>query len=219
MSDSGEPRPKPLLRGVSHQVAFFVAIPVVVWLLHHASTPLATAVAAVYGASLVALFGTSALYHRVHWDPVRRALMKRLDHSMIFLFIAGSYTPICLLGVGGDRGRLLIAIIWAGALIGTAQTLFWHNAPRALHVGIYVAIGWAGAFGLMEEAARLGLGATLAHVGGGVLYTLGAVTYARKRPDPAPAVFGYHEVFHALVILACASLYYVVLCSVDAPPR
>lgn len=203
---------------MSHQISFFLAFPLVAWLLHRAPTDRATLAAAIYGGSLIALFGTSAAYHRLHWEPAGRALMKSLDHSMIFLFIGGSYTPICLLAIGGDLGSALVAVIWIGALCGVAQTLFWRSAPRALHVGIYVVIGWAGALGVAEEAARIGrIGAAL-HLAGGVIYTVGAITYARKRPDPFPRVFGYHEIFHALVIVACACLYAVVVRSLDAPP-
>lgn len=204
------PMQKPLLRGVSHQIAFFLSWPALAWLLHRAQGRIAVLAAAIYGAALVGLLGVSALYHRVNWDPARRALLKRLDHSTIFLLIAGTYTPICLLGVGGPRGQVLLAAIWAGALLGIGQTLFWPGAPRALHVGIYVLVGWAGAFGLSAEAARIGVAGAASHLLGGVLYTAGAVAYARRRPDPFPRVFGYHEIFHALVVLACACLFDVV---------
>lgn len=203
-------RAKPLLRGVVHQVSFFLTLPVVWWLVQESRPGWPQLAALIYGVSLLLLLGTSAVYHRRTWGPVGRARMKNLDHSMIFVLIAGTYTPICLYGVGGDRGPLLCWVLWAGALLGIAQTLFWPSAPRALHVGIYVALGWAGAAGLPAEAAHIGLIAVSLHVLGGVLYTLGALAYARKRPDPFPTVFGYHEIFHVLVVLACGCLFEVV---------
>ena len=203
-------RVKPLLRGVVHQVSFFLTLPIIWWLVGSTRAGGPQWAAAVYGVSLLLLLGTSALYHRRTWGPIGRARMKSLDHSMIFVFIAGSYTPICLYGVGGTLGPILCTVLWAGAALGIAQTLFWPSAPRALHVGIYVALGWAGAAGLPAEWTNLGAFAVGMHVLGGVLYTLGALAYARKRPDPFPAVFGYHEIFHVLVVLACGCLFEVV---------
>ncbi len=201
---------KPLLRGVVHQVSFFLTIPAV-YLLVQASRPgLPQLAALTYGLSLLLLLGTSALYHRRNWGPRGRARMKNLDHSMIFVLIAGTYTPICLYGVAGQRGPVLCQVLWAGALIGIAQTLFWPSAPRWLHVGIYVVLGWAGAAGLGAELQRIGAAGVALHVLGGVLYTLGAIAYGRKRPDPFPTVFGYHEIFHVLVVLACGCLFEVV---------
>jgi hemolysin III len=136
--------------------------------------------------------------------------MRLVDHSAIFLLIAGTYTPICMLGVGGGLGTTLCAVIWAGAFCGITQTLFWPNAPRVLHVGIYVVLGWAGIFGLAAETRHIGATGVLFHIVGGVIYTVGAVTYARKRPDPWPRVFGYHEIYHVLVVVACGCLFEVV---------
>jgi hemolysin III len=203
-------RERPLLRGVSHQISFFLAMPLLYWLVRSARSPLAATCAAVYAATLLLLLGTSASYHRILWAPAARARMKRIDHSAIFLLIAGTYTPICLLAVGGATGSLLCAVIWLGALLGIAQTLFWPGAPRSLHVGIYVVVGWAGAFGLLGELRSIGTIGVFYHVAGGVLYTVGALIYARKRPDPWPQVFGYHEIFHLLVLLACGCLFEVV---------
>jgi hemolysin III len=209
-------RTKPLLRGVSHQVAFFAALLPLGWLLGRARPGLATVAAAVYGGSLLLLLGTSALYHRVHWRPAARALVKRLDHSAIFVLIAGTYTPIFLLAVGGQLGSGLCLTLWLGALLGIAQTLGWPAAPRWLHVGIYVVLGWIGALGLAAELRSIGLWGMTYHVLGGVLYTVGAIVYARRRPDPYPTVFGYHEVFHLLVIVACGCLFQVVRLSLLA---
>lgn len=201
---------KPLLRGVVHQVCFFLAIPAVYALVAASKPGVPQLAAFVYGLSLLLLLGTSALYHRRTWGPLGRARMKNLDHSMIFVLIAGSYTPICLYGVAGLRGLILCTVLWVGAALGIAQTLFWPTAPRWLHVGIYVVLGWAGAAGLDAEYHRIGQLGVALHVFGGVLYTLGALAYARKRPDPFPTVFGYHEIFHALVVLACGCLFEVV---------
>lgn len=201
---------RPLLRGAFHALAFFLALPAIVILRQSASSPRAAWYVTIYGVSLLLLLGISALYHRITFRPAARARMRLCDHSAIFLLIAGTYTPICLLAIGGSLGRLLCGGIWAGAILGIAQTLFWPSAPRALHVGIYIALGWLGIFGLAAEARQLGSVGVLCHVAGGVLYTLGAITYARKRPDPWPRVFGYHEVYHVLVVIACAALFEVV---------
>jgi hemolysin III len=204
---SGE---RPLLRGRLHAAAFVVALPALAGLLQLGANPLAVGCLAVYAASLLAVLGISACYHRVTWSPAARARMRLVDHSAIFLLIAGTYTPICMMGIGGTLGMALCSGIWAGALVGIAQTLFWPAAPRVLHVGIYVVLGWMGVFGLAAELRRIGVAGTLFHVSGGILYTLGAVAYARKRPDPWPRVFGYHEVYHLLVVIACAALFEVV---------
>jgi hemolysin III len=209
------PRKKPLLRGVSHQIAFFLAMPFLYWLVAGAPSPTARASAAIYAVSLLALLGISALYHRRHWGPVGRRRMARLDHSVIFVLIAGSYTPICLVGVGGDLGMRITCMLWTGAILGILQTLFWPSAPRWLHVGLYVVIGWLGAAALPGEWQKLGPLPVCMHILGGVLYTLGAVAYARKRPDPWPTVFGYHEIFHLLILFACACLFFVIQQSVQ----
>ncbi len=203
-------RQKPILRGVSHQVAFFLSWVPLYGLLHGAQTRAGVLGGSVYAATLVLLLGTSALYHRRTWTPAARARMHDFDHSATFLLIAGTYTPITLIGVGGTFGQALCAAIWAGAGLGIGQILFWKSAPRWLHVGTYVVLGWAGALGLFAEAAHIGKSGMLLHVLGGVLYTMGAGVYARKRPDPFPRVFGYHEIFHLFVLVACACLFEVV---------
>ena len=201
---------KPLLRGVSHLVACVAALPVAIWLVHKTADPQAARHALVYAVTLIALFGVSAAYHRGPWGPAARVRMRRLDHATIFLFIAGTYTPICLEGIGGVLGDRLMVTIWIGAVFGVVQTLFWPGAPRALHVGTYVLLGWAGLVGMARVYDRLGAAGIGILVTGGVLYTIGAVVYARKRPDPFPRVFGYHEIFHALVIIAGGCLFEVV---------
>lgn len=199
---------KPLLRGVSHEIAAAVALAAGVALVLLAPTDRARAAAAVYGASLFALFAVSALYHRPTWSPRARALMRRLDHSAIFVLIAGTYTPFCLL-LGGRQGNLLLALVWAGAALGVLKSIVWVEAPKALVAALTVALGWAVVPTLPALRALLGGAGVGLLLGGGALYTLGAVIYATRRPDPFPRVFGYHEVFHALVV-AAAALHFAV---------
>jgi hemolysin III len=197
------PKVKPALRGVSHELAAYAAA-IAGGALLVAAPPAARLPTGVYVATLLALFGVSALYHRVTWDPARRALMKRLDHSTIFLFIAGSYTPLGLLAIGGPTGTAMVSWAWAGAAAGLVQAVFVPRAPKAVTAALYVALGWIVVAYLPAVAGRIDpLGLALL-VAGGVLYSVGAAVYARRRPDPVPHVFGYHEVFHALVVVACA---------------
>jgi len=209
MSDPLSPaRTKPLLRGVSHQIAAGVALAGLVALVLLAPGPRARVGALVYGSSLVALFSVSALYHRPHWSPRALLWMRRLDHSAIFLLIAGTFTPLCLL-VGDAGARTMLTVVWVGAGLGILRALAWPRAPRALATGLYLLLGWA-AVPLVPAMYRALGGLSLALLAaGGILYSLGAVIYATRRPDPFPRVFGYHEVFHALVI-AAAGLHFAV---------
>lgn len=193
---------KPRWRGVSHQAAFYAALVAGAALLAAAADARAFVASAVYVATLVTLFGVSALYHRVDWSMTARRMMRRLDHAAIFLFIAGSYTPLCVLALG-DAGRGLLVGVWAGAALGVARAVCWPGAPKAVSAAIYVMLGWLVIAWLPALASALGAGPMAVLAVGGVLYSLGALTYALRRPDPLPAVFGYHEVFHALVIVAC----------------
>ena len=165
----------------------------------------------VYAISLVALFGVSALYHRINWRSVtRRDWMRRLDHSMIFVLIAGSYTPFAVLVLHGSLAFAVLVAAWAGALAGVVFNLVWRNAPAWLRSALYIGLGWIAVAAAPQLGAAIGLlGMTLVALGG-VLYTMGAVVYAIKRPDPIPAVFGYHELFHVLVIAAAALQYAVI---------
>ncbi len=206
---------KPLLRGVSHEIAAFVALAAWVGLALAAPSARARAAANVYGATLVALFAVSALYHRPTWAPRARLFWRRLDHSAIFLLIAGTYTPFCLL-LGGGRGLWLLVAVWTGAALGVLQAVFWLHAPKALLAVLCVGLGWI-IFPLLPELrAAVGLGRVLLLLAGGLAYTAGAAVYALRRPDPAPRVFGYHEVFHALVVLAAVCHYVVVARAVAA---
>lgn len=193
---------KPKLRGVSHQIAFFVAIVATAILVVRAPTTRASWASAVYGAALTTLFGVSALYHRPTWSPEQRKIMRRIDHAAIFLLIAGTYTPLFYLLDVPEMHYRPLWIVWCGALAGIAKSLLWPHAPKALTALLCVVLGWA----VVGDVWRLGptVGATSVAllVVGGVVYSIGAIVYARKRPDPLPTIFGYHEVFHALVIVA-----------------
>jgi hemolysin III len=199
--------PKPLFRGVLHQYSFFVSLITGVVLLARADTPRAIVGVAIYVASLSALLGTSALYHRVTWSPSARRWMGRLDHSMINVLIAGTFTPIALVAVSRPLATILLIATWSGAILGIALHVFWLDAPKWLSALLYVLLGWIGVVAtpqLVQNAGWMAAGLLFA---GGILYSLGAVVYATRRPDPAPATFGYHEVFHVLVVVAAAAHY------------
>jgi hemolysin III len=204
------PPVKPRLRGVSHQYAFFVSLLTGAVLVAAAPSARARLAVIVYAGAVAGLFGASALYHRVDWTPARRRWMRRLDHSMIFVLIAGTYTPFALLVLHGTLATAILAIVWGGALTGIVLKLVWIDAPKWLIAGVYVALGWVALAAFPGMIDRLGVVPTGLVLFGGVLYTAGAVIYARQRPDPVPGVFGYHEVFHALVIAAAAAHYAVV---------
>jgi len=206
---------KPLLRGVSHEIAAFVAALAGFALVRAAPSARAAAGAAVYAATLTTLFAVSALYHRPTWKPRARALLRRFDHSAIFLLIAGTYTPFCLL-LGGRAGLLLLAAVWSGAALGVAQAIFWLHAPKPLLAALCVALGWMIVPLLPQLRAAVGTSGVALLFAGGLAYTAGAIVYATRRPDPAPRVFGYHEVFHALVVAAAVCHYAVVAGAVAA---
>jgi hemolysin III len=209
--DVRNPQPGPTtprLRGVTHQWAFVASIFTGTALVLSAPSSRARLAAAIYAVSVVALFASSALYHRVRWrSPAARRWMRRLDHSMIFVVIAGTYTPFALIALRGALAGALLIVVWAGAAAGVVLTLAWIDAPEWLIALLYVLLGWVGAIALPTLIATLGAGPAALVAAGGVLYTAGAVIYARKRPDPVSAVFGYHEVFHVLVIAAAALQY------------
>jgi hemolysin III len=202
---------KPRLRGVSHQWAFFVSVAIGAVLVVAAPSGQPRLAAAIYALSVAGLFGTSALYHRITWaSQAARRWMRRLDHSMIFVLIAGTYTPFALLVLDGDLATIILIVVWAGALAGVLMKLVWIDAPKALVAVTYIMLGWVAVAAFPAMIERLGVAATTLVAVGGLLYTLGALVYAFQRPDPAPSVFGYHEVFHALVILAAALQYAVI---------
>jgi hemolysin III len=202
---------KPRLRGVLHQWAFAGSLVAGIYLVLAAESARARLAVSVYAVSVAALFGTSALYHRVNWRSLSaRRWMRRLDHTMIFVLIAGSYTPFGLLVLSGTLGTVMLIAVWSAALAGALFKLVWIDAPGWLTATAYVAVGWIAVIAMPQLVANLGVAAVGALALGGVLYSVGAVIYARKRPDPVPTVFGYHEVFHLLVILAAALQYAVI---------
>jgi hemolysin III len=201
---------KPRLRGVSHQWAFFVSLGAGAALVLAASGARAVIAMSIYAVSLSAMLGTSALYHRVTWTPDVRRWVRRLDHTMIFVFIAGTYTPFALLVMHGTLADVVLIVVWATAAGGIILNLVWISAPYWFTVAVYLSTGWVAIVTLpqlWEEIGPLGVGLIAL---GGALYSAGAVIYARRRPDPRPQVFGYHEIFHLLVIAAAAVQYAAV---------
>jgi hemolysin III len=196
---------RPRLRGVFHQYAFFVALVAGAVLVLVADSARGRVAMWVYGGALACMFGVSAVYHRVTWRTTRvRMWMRRLDHLGILLLIAGTYTPFALLAFEGRLAIAILIAVWIGVAVGVVLNLAWVGAPSWVRVPAFVALGWVGLAGL-PQLLDLGIAPALLVFAGGVLYTVGAVVYGLKRPDPAPAVFGYHEIFHLLVIAAAAT--------------
>jgi hemolysin III len=193
---------KPRWRGSLHRAAFFTALGLAPGLIIAAEGAAAKVAVAVYAAGLMGLFGVSALFHRVSWSEAAHARMRRLDHSMIFVFIACTYTPISVLALASPGREAFLGLVWGAAGIGLGVQLLWIDAPRQLTAGLYLLVGWLAVLVVPTILDRLGPAGLALLVLGGVAYTAGAVVYARKSPDPIPDVFGFHEVFHALVILA-----------------
>lgn len=202
---------RPRLRGVLHQWAFVVSLVTGAGLVLEAASVRARIAVAVYALSVAAVFGISALYHRVEWRTLSaRRWMRRLDHTMIFVLIAGSYTPFSVLVLHGTLGVVILIAVWSAALAGGVFKLVWIDAPGWLGTATYILVGWIAVIAMPELVDRLGVPAVAALALGGILYSVGGVIYARKRPDPLPSVFGYHELFHTLVIAAAALQYVVV---------
>jgi hemolysin III len=197
---------KPRLRGVFHLAAFPVSIVTGTVLVFVASGTGATLSCAVYALSCVVLFGVSALYHRGTWEPATRARLRRLDHSNIFLLIAGTYTPVCLALLDGTAERAVLATVWAGAVAGIVFRVAWLSAPAWLYTPFYVALGWV-AIAVMPELWSDNTAVALLLLVGGLAYSLGGLVYALRRPDPVPHVFGYHEIFHACTLVGFATHY------------
>ena len=201
---------RPRLRGVLHQWAFFISVVLGTLLVTFSPAGEARTATLVYALAVCGLFGVSALYHRVTWRPRARRWMRRLDHAMIFVLIAGTYTPFGILVLEGTLAVVVLAILWGGAVAGVLLKLAWADAPKWLMAVTYIALGWVVVIAMPQLGSRLGLGAVALIIGGGTAYTAGAVIYARQRPNPAPKVFGYHEIFHALVIVAAAAHFVAV---------
>lgn len=208
---------KPRLRGWFHEVAFFVSIPAGVALAVLAAGARARTAAIIYAVSLTALFGASAAYHRVNWSPKALQRMKRLDHSMIFLLIAGTYTPMCLLVLHGAWAVVMLSLVWTGAAVGVTVKNVRIDGFRVLSGFLYIALGWVALFALPQLVQGLSPVAIALLAAGGVLYTVGAIVLARHCPDPAPATFGYHEVWHAFIVAAAACHYTMIMLVVRAP--
>jgi len=197
------------MRGKLHFWSFFVSIATGAALIAlAASTVSGTAALAtsIYGATVLGLFGVSALYHRTWWEsPRTRAWMKRLDHSMIFIFIAGTYTPFCVELLTPRKATLMLSLIWAGALGGVALKMIWPHLPRWAGAPLYLALGWAAVAILPDVLHKGGVAALVLLMVGGLIYSAGAVFYALRRPNPWPTVFGHHEFFHACTLVAAIS--------------
>jgi hemolysin III len=201
----------PRLRGVSHLVAFGVAVIAAALIIVVAPGGRATVAVAIYGAGLAALFGGSALYHR--WPgPTRfKPALQRLDRSTIFVFIAASYTPIALVVLHGPLALVMLVVAWAGAAGGVAFSAGWVNMPAPARAGCYLALGWLAVIAVPQLVGELSVVPLVLLGVGGMLYSVGAVIYARQRPNPWPRTFGFHEIFHALVIAAAATQYLAVI--------
>lgn len=192
---------KPALRGVLHQWAGVFALGAGTALVALSPSAAARFASGVYAASLALLFSMSAVYHRFHWEPGVRIWLRRVDHASIFLLIGGTYTPIAMLAIGGDEGRHLMIAIWSGVAVGVLVSLFWPGAPKFVSAAIAVAVGWT-IVPFLDTLSRVLTDAELWLIAlGGIAYTVGAVVYAVKRPNPWPRSFGYHEVFHALTLV------------------
>ncbi|MFF3255905.1 hemolysin III family protein [Actinacidiphila glaucinigra] len=205
---------KPRMRGWLHAGVFPLALVGGIVLVAVSRSAAAVAACSVYGLSSCLLFGTSAVYHRGTWGPRGEAVLRRLDHANIFLIIAGTYTPLAVLLLPAGQQLVLLAVVWAGAVAGTAFRMLWIGAPRWLYTPCYIVLGWVAVLYLPDFAHTGGTAVVVLVIAGGLLYTAGAVVYGLKRPDPSPAWFGFHEVFHALTIAAFTAHYTAIVLAV-----
>ena len=208
MSELTLPAP-PLLRGMLHQAGFVVACVVGAVFVSSVDGRRLVA-AAVFAAAAVTMLGASTLYHRVRWSPRARLRMRQLDHAGIYLLIAGTYTPVGLLAVHGSLQHIVLAVVWVGAGAAILTKLCWAASPKWFSAVLGLALGWVGIVVMPQVARNAGPAAVALLAAGGLAYTVGAVIYARRRPDPLPAVFGYHELFHALTLVALACQYVAI---------
>jgi hemolysin III len=208
---------QPLLRGVLHHVAFWIALVAGLALVSEADEPRTRLAAAVFATSVAVCFGASALYHRVGWRPSVRVWMRRADHAGIYLMIAGTYTPVALLALHGKWRPAILGAVWAGAVAAIAVKFVWITAPRWIAASLGLLLGWIAVAALPELVRSLDGVAFALLAAGGLAYTAGAFVYARGRPDPVPSVFGYHELFHALTIVGAACQYTAIAFFVLAP--
>jgi hemolysin III len=201
----------PRLRGVFHQYAFFAALAAGSVLVVLADGFRERFAVWFYAAALVAMLGASALYHRFPWrSAAARLRARRIDHAMIFVFIAGTYTPFALLAFTGIVPTIILSCVWGGAALGAALNIGWIDAPKWVIAPVYLLVGWVGVIAAPQVFTELNVASAVLVVGGGVLYTLGAIAYATHWPDPFPATFGFHEVFHVLVVLAATMQFVAV---------
>ncbi len=190
---------RPALRGTLHLVAAFAAIAGTVWLLLIADSPTAYVGGAIFGASLILLYGTSATYHQVPWPEAWRHIPKRIDHAAIYLLIAGTYTPFCL-NVSLAWGIPLLSVVWTLAVVGSVVSLVWPYAPRWLSFALYAGLGWVGIIGVSEAITAYATSPIALLIAGGMMYMIGGAIYAAGRPNPWPRIFGFHEIFHTFVV-------------------
>jgi hemolysin III len=202
--------PKPRLRGVLHEIALYVSVPLGVALGLLAAGTRSQVSAAIFAGAVVAMFGASALYHRFTWSQPTRLWLRRLDHAGIFGLIAGTYTPFGLLVLHGNWQIVVLAIVWGGASVAILAKLAWVAAPKWLSAAAGITLGWVAVAAFPQILDHAGVAAATLVAVGGICYTAGGVIYARRRPDPVPHVFGYHELFHALVIAAVGFQYVAV---------
>jgi hemolysin III len=203
--------PVPRHRGRLHQIAFFCSIPAGIVLITLARGPAAISAAAIYAASLALLFGASAAYHRGRWSPPVRRWMKRLDHSMIYVLIAGSYTPLAVLALHGPWEVVLLSITWAGAAVGITMKMIRPDGLQVPSAILYMALGWLALVAVPQLLRGLHPAEFALMVTGGLLYTAGSIVFLSRRPDPRPASFGYHEIWHAFQVTAAACHFVMIL--------
>jgi hemolysin III len=209
--DVGTERPRPRLRGRIHQVAFWLSIPAGAVLVVLAEGPVATAVATIYALSLTAVFGSSAAYHRGAWSARARRWMRRLDHSMIFLLIAGSYTPVTVLILDGTWEAVLLSLVWTGAAVGVTLKMLRPDGLSVTSAILYMGLGWLALIALPQLLHGMTSVEAILMVCGGLLYTAGAIVFASRRPDPRPETFGYHEIWHGFMVAAASCHYAMIL--------
>jgi hemolysin III len=201
---------KPLLRGVLHQAAFSISLVLGTLLVVGADGVTGHVAASIFAASVAVCFGISALYHRINWSPKVRLWMRRLDHAGIYLLIAGTYVPVCLLALDGAWRPVALSLVSLAAAAAIVVKFAWVAAPKWLAAATAISLGWVGVALVPQLAARLHPAAIILLAVGGIAYTVGAIIYARRRPDPFPSIFGYHELFHALTIVGVACQYVAI---------
>jgi hemolysin III len=208
----------PRLRGWLHLVCFVVSVPAGAVALASGASGRARVAALVYALGMTAMFGVSALYHRRRWSVAARTRMRRIDHGTIFLMIAGSYTPLCLLALAGAGGNLILTVVWIGAALGFFLALTGIAEKAVLGLLCYIGLGWAMVLALPQLSRHLSATEIALLFAGGVVYTLGGIVLGTHWPNPSPVWFGYHEIWHAMVVVACACHYVTILSVIRAAP-